>query len=144
MKTWDRTLAGVIELPDGRTVRGRSLRGGQPIGAALPDFGIYLTAKLHTESWDSRWIAWPDFMLPRNATDAVTALGEAFDLSAVMKVEIACHGGRGRTGSALAIIARYGGIPADDAVEWVRKHYRPGAVETPWQRRFVRQVEIAR
>lgn len=143
MQSWDPTLAGVVELPDGRTVRGRSLRAGHPVGDEMPDFGIYLTAKPHTESWESRWVAWPDFMLPRSVADAVGAIAEAFARSTVMRVEIACDGGRGRTGTALAILARYSGVPAQDAVEWVRTHYRAGAVETLWQQRFVRQVAIA-
>jgi hypothetical protein len=29
------------------------------------------------------------------------------------------------------------GIPRDQAVGYVREHYAAGAVETPWQRRFV-------
>jgi hypothetical protein len=30
------------------------------------------------------------------------------------------------------------GLPAEEAVDYVRIRYDPGAVETPWQRRFVR------
>jgi protein-tyrosine phosphatase len=54
-------------------------------------------------------------------------------------VEIACGGGRGRTGTALACIAQIAGVAADDATAWVRKHYDRHAVETPWQRRYVRR-----
>lgn len=144
MHTWDPMMAGVVELPNGRTVRGRSLRAGPPVGDEVPDFGIYLTAKPHAEAWESRWVAWPDFRVPRSATDAVAAIEEAFTRSARMKVEIACGGGRGRTGTAIAILARYSGVPAEEAVEWVRTHYRSGAVETPWQRRFAGQVAITR
>jgi len=31
------------------------------------------------------------------------------------------------------------GVPNDQAVAFVREHYHPHAVETPWQRRFVRR-----
>jgi hypothetical protein len=31
------------------------------------------------------------------------------------------------------------GVPPSAAVAFVREHYHPRAVETPWQRRFVRQ-----
>jgi hypothetical protein len=31
------------------------------------------------------------------------------------------------------------GVAADEAVAFVRGHYDPRAVETPWQRRFVRR-----
>ncbi len=51
--------------------------------------------------------------------------------------EIACAGGRGRTGTALACLAILDGVPAPRAVEYVREHYHRRAVETPWQRRFV-------
>jgi protein-tyrosine phosphatase len=54
-------------------------------------------------------------------------------------VELACGGGVGRTGTALACLAVLDGVPADEAVDYVRRHYHPSAVETPWQRRFVRR-----
>jgi protein-tyrosine phosphatase len=56
-----------------------------------------------------------------------------------VRVEVACAGGRGRTGTALACIAQLGGVPADEAVAWVRGRYDRRAVETPWQRRYVRR-----
>ena len=56
------------------------------------------------------------------------------------RVEIACGGGTGRTGTALALLAVWGGVRPDDAVAWVRAHYRPRAAETPWQRRWVRRT----
>ena len=54
-------------------------------------------------------------------------------------VEIACGGGRGRTGTALACLAVLDGVPPTEAVRYVRDHYAPDAVETPWQRRYVRR-----
>ena len=77
---------------------------------------------------------WPDFRLPADPADAVTALREVRERSAEERVEIACDGGRGRTGTAIALLARLFGVPADDAVTWARLRYRPDAVETPWQR----------
>ena len=53
------------------------------------------------------------------------------------RVEIACGGGRGRTGTALACMAVLDGVPRDEAVTYVREHYDARAVETPWQRRYV-------
>jgi protein-tyrosine phosphatase len=41
------------------------------------------------------------------------------------RVEVACGGGKGRTGTALACIAQLGGVPAGDARAWVRAHYDP-------------------
>ncbi|WP_241249024.1 protein-tyrosine phosphatase family protein [Agrococcus sp. KRD186] len=52
-------------------------------------------------------------------------------------MEVACVGGRGRTGTALACIAILDGVPAGSAVAFVREHYHPRAVETLWQRRYV-------
>ena len=54
-------------------------------------------------------------------------------------MEIACGGGRGRTGTALACIAVLDGVAPDEAVQFVRAHYDRRAVETAWQRRYVRR-----
>jgi len=143
MHKWDASLAGVVELPDGRRVRGRSLRAGS-VGDARPEFGVYLTSRPHQESWDHTWVPWPDFRLPSSSAVALAALKDAYELSNVMKVEIACDGGKGRTGTAIAILARYAGVPAEDAVAWTRRNYRAGAIETPWQRSFVRRVQLPR
>ena len=64
---------------------------------------------------------------------------DAHRRAATERVEIACGGGRGRTGTALAWIAVLSGVPPDEAVAFVRRHYDPHAVETPFQRRFVRR-----
>ncbi|MDO9396881.1 MAG: protein-tyrosine phosphatase family protein [Herbiconiux sp.] len=143
MDTWDADLAGVVALPDGRSVRGRALRGGRPEGDARPGFGLYCTSRPHIEpGWESRWVCWPDFRLPRSSHEAVDALREAYERSADEKVEIACGGGAGRTGTAIAILARFAGVPAVEAVEWARANYSPRAVETPWQRRYVQRVDL--
>jgi protein-tyrosine phosphatase len=64
-------------------------------------------------------------------------LRDAWERSATERVEIACGGGRGRTGTALACLAVLDGVPPGDAVAYVRAHYHRRAVETYWQRRFV-------
>jgi protein-tyrosine phosphatase len=92
--------------------------------------------------WESRWVSWPDFRLPRSTPEAIAALAEAHDRARAERVEIACDGGTGRTGTALAILARMNGVPAEDAVDWVRENYRARAVETPWQRRWVLRTDI--
>lgn len=107
-----------------------------------PDFGLYLLAKPPTRMpWPSRWLRWPDFRLPDDAADARAALGEVFGRCASERVEVACGGGRGRTGTALACLSVMAGMPGTDAVAYVRAHYHPRAVETPWQRRYVRRFE---
>jgi protein-tyrosine phosphatase len=50
---------------------------------------------------------------------------------------VVCGGGNGRTGTAIACMAVLAGHPAGDAVAWTRANYRPRAVETPGQRRWV-------
>lgn len=136
---WERG-PGIVELPDGARLRGRGLRGGRT-DAPRPDWGLYLLGGPPTASgWPDRWLRWPDFWLPLSASDARSAFEEAHRRAAAgQRVEVACGGGVGRTGTALACIAQLGGIGARDAVAWVRARYHPRAVETPWQRRYVRR-----
>lgn len=130
---------GVVELPDGARLRARGLRRGAP-PEPPPEWGLYLLGKPPAATpWPSRWLRWPDFLLPRDAAAARAAFEEAHRRALDgVRVEIACGGGRGRTGTALACIAQLGGVPAEDATAWVRRRYDPRAVETPWQRRYVR------
>ena len=88
-------------------------------------------------AWDSRWVRWPDFWLPTDRVAFGTALTELLARAAEERVEIACGGGFGRTGTALACLAVLDGVPNGEAVAYVREHYSKRAVETPWQRRFV-------
>ncbi|WP_212912776.1 protein phosphatase [Streptomyces sp. TS71-3] len=136
---WEPAAEGVMRLPSGRTVRGRGLRQGIPEGPA-PEFGLYLLGrKPEAVAWGSRWLRWPDFRLPADRAEAADALRDAWRRAASERVEIACGGGYGRTGTALACLAVLDGVPADRAVGYVREHYARRAVETPWQRRFVRR-----
>ena len=137
--TWDPAARGVVELPSGRLVRGRGLRSPLPEGAA-PELGVYLLGSPPPAvPWDSRWIRWPDFRLPADRDAAREVLREAWERAADERVEVACGGGRGRTGTALACLAVLDGVPAEEAVLWARERYHPRAVETSWQRRFVRR-----
>jgi len=140
--TWAADAAGVVSLPDGRRVRARGLRAPVPEGEP-PQFGVYLLARDPGPlPWPHRWVHWPDFRLPTDPADAVRALREVHARSVSERVEVACQGGVGRTGCALAVLAGLSGVCPQDRVEWVRSHYRPGAVETPWQRRWVRRVDV--
>jgi protein-tyrosine phosphatase len=104
----------------------------------MPTFAVYLLGKAPPAvAWESRWLRWPDFWLPSDRTQAHGVLHEAWERARSERVEIACGGGRGRTGTALACLAAIDGVPADQAVAFVRQHYDPHAVETPWQRRYV-------
>jgi protein-tyrosine phosphatase len=77
--------------------------------------------------------------LPLDPQEARAAFEDAHRLARDgLRVELSCRGGRGRTGTALACIAQLAGVAASEATVWVREHYHPHAVETPWQRRYVR------
>lgn len=128
---------GVLHLPSGRLVRGRGLRdSGDP--RDRPDFGLYLQRSVPPPThWPSRWLRWPDWWLPLDRDDARDALLEVWRRAEHERVEVACSGGRGRTGTALACVAVLDGVPPAEAVTYVRRHYCPRAIETPWQRRYV-------
>ncbi|MGY1824118.1 protein-tyrosine phosphatase family protein [Geodermatophilus sp. SYSU D00079] len=128
--------AGVVTLPGGARVRGRRLGA-----AAEPaDLTVVLGAG-PLPSWAHRRVRWPDFWVPSDRSDALDALREAHRRAyAGERVEVACSGGVGRTGTALAALAVLDGLPAADAVRWVRAAYHRRAVETPWQRWWLRSV----
>ena len=136
---WPDTTPGLLRLPSGRLVRGRGLGRPAPSGPE-PTFGLYLLDRRpNSFDWESRWVAWPDFRLPTDRAEAAEAFAQVWERADTDRVEVACHGGHGRTGTALACIAILDGVPADEAVEYVRTRYAPRAVETPWQKRFVRR-----
>jgi len=138
-QTWKAADVGVLRLPSGRLVRGRALRRPLPAGLT-PTYAVHLLGKQPPAvPWEVRWVRWPDFRLPSSHTQARAILGEAWARAAVERVDIACGGGRGRTGTALACLAILDGVPADEAVAFVRRNYDARAVETPWQRRYVRR-----
>lgn len=135
--TWTPGAPGVMSLPSGRLIRGRGLRNPLPEGP-LPEFGLYLQgSEPKPVGWDSKWIRWRDFWLPADRGAFTAALRHLLERAERERVEIACGGGFGRTGTALSCLAILDGIPRDKALAYVREHYSHRAVETPWQRRFV-------
>ena len=135
--TWDRSAPGVLALPSGRLVRGRGLRRPDP-GGQDPEFGVYLLGKPPPEMpWDFSWIRWPDFGLPSDPEKLRGALEQVRERAVGSRVEVACAGGLGRTGTALACLAVMDGVPAAEAVAYVRDRYDPRAVETRAQSLFV-------
>jgi hypothetical protein len=136
-ETWDPSTAGVLRLPSGRLVRGRGLRRPLPPGPQ-PTYALYLLGRQPPPvPWEFRWLRWPDFWLPADPGATADALRDAWARAETERVEIACGGGLGRTGTALACLAVLDGVPNHQAVAYVREHYARRAVETPWQRRFV-------
>ena len=102
-----------------------------------PDFGLYL---------DSQWaptgpfvmLDWPDFGVPSDRSVADREIRGALARARVgERVEVACIGGHGRTGTVLACMAILAGIPADEAVEWVRTTYCRRAVQEPSQQYWI-------
>lgn len=137
MTTWNLDGPGVLALPSGRLVRGRGLRRPVPEGP-LPEFAVHLLGRRPPpQPFPVTWVRWPDFRLPHDPDRLRVVLTEAWQRAAVERVEVACGGGRGRTGTALACLAVLDGVPAEEAVAYVRRHYDPGAVETRGQARFV-------
>ncbi|HTF53320.1 MAG TPA: protein-tyrosine phosphatase family protein [Pseudonocardia sp.] len=144
-------LVGAISLPDGTMLRGRGRREPLPSGPP-PDYGLYLGrppdsargrlpwrgGSAWRPDWPADWIDWPDFRTPRDSEAAAALIRHAYLLArSRQRVEVACVGGIGRTGTVIACMAILAGHPADDAVNWTRRHYRPRAVETPGQRRWI-------
>ncbi|MFJ2738592.1 protein phosphatase [Streptomyces sp. NPDC087440] len=135
---WESSAPGVLRLPSGRLVRGRGLRRPLPAGPS-PTYAIYLLGKQPPAvPWEAAWLRWPDFRLPADRDRARELLTDALARAADDRIELACEGGRGRTGTALACLAVLDGVPPEEAVGFVRQNYDPRAVETPWQKRYVR------
>lgn len=137
----DPPLLGALRFPEGTWVRGRSLRRLPP--GPLPDLGLHLAAHPPPQvapggpSWDVVWIRWPDFGTPADDQEAVDAIVTAFERArGGERVEVACAGGTGRTGTVLTCMAMLAGVAPERALRWVRTHYRRRAVETPGQRRW--------
>lgn len=134
-----------VTLPDGTSVAAASFDSIDPYGRGHePQYGLYLDPK-----WQPPWIhdhvGWPDFGVPANPDDLINALSGALERARQgQRVEIGCHGGHGRTGTALACLAVLVGHSAANAVAWVRANYCTQAVETPEQEAFVMGLDLSR
>ncbi|WP_284747998.1 protein-tyrosine phosphatase family protein [Amycolatopsis sp. RTGN1] len=133
-----------VVFPDGVRVRGRGLGRPRP-DESEPDFGLYLgTSRLRRKhgggiTWPHEWVTWPDFLLPVKPAEARRQIKALHERAKVETVEVACYGGAGRTGTVMSCLAILSGVPADEAIAWVREHYNERAVETPWQRGWVKR-----
>jgi protein-tyrosine phosphatase len=128
----------IVRFPDGTSVQATG--AGRPDKDPRPDFGLYLDACWSTAGpdWDYVLIDWPDFGLPTDTDRARDLIRAAFKRArSGQRVEVGCLGGTGRTGTVVACMAVLSGVPAEQAVQWVRLMYRPSAVETTAQQEFV-------
>jgi hypothetical protein len=126
----------MVVFPDGTRVRASSIgeRNGDDPDRA---FGLYLDPRWNP-TWRAEVVAWKDFGLPEDPETAARQIVAAFARAREGElVEVGCLGGLGRTGTVLACMAVLAGVPAEDAVAWVRSAYKPGAVETPQQEAWV-------
>ena len=102
-----------------------------------PEFGLYLDRRW-SPPWTHDYVEWPDFGLPANSAELRSQLAQLLERSRRgEQVELGCLGAHGRTGTALGCLAILAGVPASDAVAWVRSAHCDKAVETPEQMAFV-------
>ena len=100
---------GVVELPSGRRVRGRRLTSPAPSGTT-PTLAVHLAGRCPPEPpWERDWIRWRDFWLPADPDAAVRVLRRAHGRAHTDRVEVACSGSVGRTGTALAAMCVFEG-----------------------------------
>jgi len=132
------TLRGAIMLPvDGRPVR---VTGGS--FDAMPDGARGLCLEAHAmRAAEAEWrLDVPDFGVP----DADELRAVLLAMLAAMRARpgdayhIGCKAGLGRSGLALACLARLSGAVEGDPVAWLRARYVAEAIETAPQEAFVR------
>ncbi len=127
-----------VELPDGTTIWACSFPVEGYDRPSAPDFGLYLDPRWQPP-WPHAHVDWPDFGLPADDGAMLAAIKDLIDRARRgQRVEVACLGGHGRTGTALACMAALVGVPKDP-VEWIRKVYCEHAVETDEQAAYVRR-----
>ena len=125
-----------VQFPDGTTVEAVGIRERR---ADKPgrDYGFYLDTSWRP-SWNADVIDWEDFGLPADAEATADAICRTFRRATRgERIEVGCIGGLGRTGTVLACMAILAGIAPEQAVDWVREHYDPAAVDTPDQEAWV-------
>jgi len=130
-----------VRLPDGTTIQARGIEDPTSIERdTTPTFGLYLDRRWHDRdiSWRHEFVAWPDFGIPTDEAAAFASMVRAWELAASGEtVEVACHGGIGRTGTVVACLAILSGVAPLDAVSWTRVQYHPQAVETASQEEMI-------
>jgi hypothetical protein len=125
-----------VTFPDGTRVRASSIFE-RDADDPDRDFGLYLDPRWEP-SWAAEVVEWEDHGVPADGSEAARRIRDAFARARDGEtVEIGCLGGIGRTGTVLSCMAVLAGVDPAHAVAWVRRNYRPGAVETRDQERWV-------
>jgi hypothetical protein len=131
-----RHRADVVVFPDGTRV----LASGwfqRTADQDVPDFGVYCDP-LWEPTWNAVMLEWPDFGVPSDIERVDAVIRAAFERAKRgERVEVACVGGHGRSGTVLACMAVLAGVPADQAVGWLRQMYCVRAVQEPAQQYWV-------
>jgi hypothetical protein len=104
-----------------------------------PDWGVYCDPMWKpTVTWPSVMLDWPDLGVPNDKGEAdeqiISALKRAI---AGERVEIACIGGHGRSGTIVACMAYLMGVPIDEVVTWLRLRYCIRAIQEPSQQYWI-------
>jgi hypothetical protein len=100
-------------------------------------FGLYMDPHW-APTWPSEMIEWENLGLPIDFEHAARAIRDAYAKAQQgALIEVGCQGGIGRTGTVIACMAILAGIPAGEAVTWVRERYLVRAVETRSQEWWV-------
>ena len=138
IRQWDTHESGVITFPSGARIRGRPIHYYKTCRNS-PDHILILSCfyPRHPPKAEVHWIKWPDFCLPVNTLKTRHALELTLERATYSRVDIACRGGVGRTGTALACIAILDGMDPVSALNFIRDTYHPRAAETPWQRWYI-------
>jgi hypothetical protein len=137
-----------VTLPDGTSVLAQGRLGLVPSERPRPpDFAVYLDWRWRNDpgvTWPWLLIDWEDFGLPVDEAAAFAAIVDVYGRARAGElVEIACYGGVGRTGTVLSCLTVLAGVPARDAVGWVRDHYHPQAVDTSDQEQLVSRFALS-
>lgn len=125
-----------VHFPNGTVVYASSVRQRESTEDA-PDFGLYLDGAWTPDCLNYH-LGWTDYGLPRRWELAVAMIVDTYRKAQDEQwVEVGCVGGHGRTGTALACMAVLSGVPADEAIDWVRVNYCAHAIETEEQEWWV-------
>jgi len=138
----ERECAVQVTLPDGTVLLAQGRLDLVPSERSRePDFALYLDSRWADDpqvTWPFQLIGWEDFGLPSDESEMFTAIVDLHRRARSGElVEVACYGGVGRTGTALACLCVLAGVPSSEAVGWVRDHYHPSAVETADQAQLI-------